>query len=298
MKTQVIPVDMHSCAKSILLKLILLMLTIITYPAVSAQKFVDDFESGSIQSDWKYNDSGVTPNIYSKITTSPVCNGSYALKSEAHYPPDYRTELKLVKNYFGELQFNKEYWIGVAIYLPSDYEQDGKLAEILFQTHHRPDVDLGEPKGGNPPFTLKTREGQWVITGKTKSEKLCGRECNKTVIRESVSPYKTNTWTEFVFNVKFTHTNSGFLKAWKDNELVLNYNGPIGYNDERGPWIIMGVYKSSWKYGKSIINKRIVYHDDFRIMEGSGSPSDVAPKCGKGNATTLTPPSNLKIISN
>ena len=292
--------ERRSLVQQISLKLVLLI-CICTVNSVYAQAYMDGFESGSITSHWQQEGSGGNPQTHSKVVTSPVCNGIYSLKSEAHYPPDYRTELSfLPKNSLKELkelQNNKEYWIGVAIYLPSDYKQDGKLGEILLQAHHRPDRDLGEPGGGNPPFALKTKKGQWEFTGRTNPKKLCGSKCNTTVIHKSIGSYKTNTWTEFVFNVKFTHTNSGFVKVWKDNQLVLNYYGPIGYNDERGPWIVMGVYKAIWKSGSSIIKKRTVYHDDFHIMEGSGSLSDVAPKCGKGNAAELNPPSSLKIIN-
>lgn len=263
-------------------------------PAIS-QTFTDGFESGSISEDWRASNSGSTSETFSVVTTSQACNGTYSLKSKAVYPPDYRTELSLLtKNApFKELYHDKEYWIGVAIFLPDNWEQDGKLGEILLQAHHRPDKHLGEPRGGKVPFALSTKQGQWHIRGLTNPEKLCASECQSSVIHEFIGSYEKNTWTEFVFNVKFTHTKSGFIKVWKNNELVVNYSGPIGYNDERGPWIKMGVYKAIWKYGKSIIPSRTVYHDDIRIKEGAGSRADVEPNCGNDNK--LSPPVDLNI---
>ena len=274
-------------------KIILIALCICFLSPAYAKTFVDGFETGSIHSDWKPSDSG--SKTLSRIATSRACNGLYSLKSEASYPPDFVTSVSLVgRNPFIELKNGKEYWIGMAVNLANGWPKDNEYGEILLEAHGRPDENLGESWGRNPPLALAVQEGKWVIKGKTANKKVC-TGCSNSVLYRFIGSYKPDTWTEFVFNVKFSHTKSGFLKVWKDNKLVLNYSGPIGYNDVRGPWLLFGVYKPNWKYGKSKIRTRTVYHDDIRIKEGKGSIADVAPNCGN-KKTNLKPPTGMKII--
>ena len=285
----------HRCINNALMKLLLLTILICFINPAYTQVNTADFESGTLSSDWKKHSSG--SKFSGTITSSRACNGSYSLKTKLTYPPAYRSEVVYTKRPFNKLQHGKEYWLGLAIYLEGPWPSDGKKSESLLNIHHRPDKHRGEPGGGNAPLSLKTRNGQWLIMARTEKEKLCGN-CEKSVALKSIGAYKTNAWTEFVFNVKFTHTNSGFLKVWKDGKLAFNYSGPIGYNNEVGPYIKMGVFKPSWKTGGSKIKNRTAYHDRFRIKQGSGSPADVAPNCGKNNKNIekLSPPSKLKII--
>ncbi len=291
---------LNYCISNNNLKLINFILFILvlcfTYPVYS-QTYHENFESGTLSSDWKHSDSGGAPQTLSKLTNSLTCNGTQILKSKAIYPPDYRTEVVFKSKSFAELIHEKEYWMGVAISLSTDWKDDGKVGETLFQTHHRADLKLGDVGGGSTPLSLRTKNGQWLIHAQTKSKKICTTPCAEQVLSQYIGQYQPGVWTEFVFNVKFTHTNAGFLRVWKNNELVVNYSGPIGYNDERGPFIKLGVYKPLWQYGKSIVNSRTVYHDDFKIKEGSGSPADVSPNCGNTNTEgEITPPDNIKII--
>ena len=277
------------------MKYVFLILFIVYLSPAFSQTFTEGFEAGTIHPDWKPSDNG--SKTLSAIATSPTCNGLYSLKSTATYPPDFVTSLSLVgRNPFKELKIGQEYWIGTAVYLANGWPVDGNYGEVLIEAHHRPDKDLGEPSGGIAPLSLRTRKGQWLIHAMTSPKKLCTKKCSKNVLYENIGAYKPDTWTNFVFNVKFSHTNSGFLKVWKDNQLVVNYSGPIGYNDTKGPWLMMGVYKASWKIGKSKIKTRTVYHDEISIKQGKGSPTDVAPNCGKGS-DQLPPPSSLKIIN-
>ena len=271
-----------------------------TYSA-HALEHTDNFEAGSINSYWKHSDGGGKPQTLSTISTSTACNGIYSVKSKAIYPPDWRTEIVYTRKPFNELKHGKEYWVGIAINLGDKWEKE-KYGETLLQFHHRPDIKLGEKYGGGPPLALRTKNGKWLVNVKTKSKKVCNN-CSKQVLTKYIGDYKRNTWTEFVINVKFTHLKSGFLKVWKDDKLVINYSGPIGYNDERGPFLKMGLYKGLWKTVKSNIKTRTPYHDSFRIKVGPGSKNDVAPNCGnKGKinngGSTIKPPEGLKIIQN
>ena len=276
------------------MKILYLAILLLYITPAHSLSFSENFESGKLHPDLKPHDSG--GGSKAQISSSKACKGTRSLKSHAKYPPDYRTEVSLTgKNPFKELKNEKEYWIGFAVFLDNNWPQDGKKGETIFQAHHRP--DKREPRGGNPPFALGTRHGKWQIKAKSNSNKLCGSKCQYSVLSQSIGAYKPNTWTEFVFNVKFTHKNSGFLKVWKNGQQVLNYSGPIGYNDENGPWLKLGLYKSNWRSGNSSVKSRTVFHDEFSIKAGKGKITDVSPNCNnrKGN---LAPPSDLKIISN
>ena len=279
-------------------RIVLFIFSLITISPVYSQTEVQDFETGSINlQNWSY--SGGSKHL-TEIATSPVCKGIYSVKSKATYPPEYRTEMSLLSNSNRELKHEAEYWIGIAVYLANGWPKDIKsFDETIFQAHHRGNDSKGESWTGLAPLSLRTIDGQWMIhtvSSPTKSVEISsGKQIYGKGNNKRIGPYETDKWVEFVFNVKFTHTNSGFVRVWKDNNKVMDYKGPVGYKNSQGPYLKLGIYKSQWRTGKSKISSRTVYHDELRIKKGPGSPADVAPNCGR-KINALSPPSNIKII--
>jgi len=52
-------------------------------------------------------------------------------------------------------------------------------------------------------------------------------------------------WTGISY--KWSHKPDGLLEVWKDGKLVVRKTGPNTYNDEKGPFLKMGIYKPHWK---------------------------------------------------
>ncbi len=63
-------------------------------------------------------------------------------------------------------------------------------------------------------------------------------------------------------------TDQGQVEAWLDGNRVIDYLGPIGYNDRLGVWFKWGIYRDDHPVSQ------FLYHDEYRR---GGSYSDVAP---------------------
>ena len=73
-------------------------------------------------------------------------------------------------------------------------------------------------------------------------------------------------------------------------------NGGNTYNDIKGPWFKMGIYKSLWNARKfdldSPITERTLYHDELRVARGSDGYNLVAP----GPRVPNPVPPTLKLV--
>ena len=79
--------------------------------------------------------------------------------------------------------------------------------------------------------------------------------------------FEVDVWTDWVFHIFFSYKNNGVIQVWKNDKLMLNYSGPNYYNDQKGPYFKIGIYKSQWmlKKSRSIVNQRVFFVDDVKI---------------------------------
>jgi hypothetical protein len=72
-----------------------------------------------------------------------------------------------------------------------------------------------------------------------------------------------NKWTSFKFRTRFSRTDTGFVKAWINDQLVLDHDGKTCYSSERGYgpqsyfYFKMGLYRDKMKQPMTI------YIDDY-----------------------------------
>ena len=233
--------------------------------------FVGDFETGDL-SGWHV--SGNAP----KVTTECVRAGRYAMKTSLdrlHDKVPYRTEVSGPGSKVGG-----EYWYGFSIFLPDDYVPD-KIWEIVAQWHGVPDFKLGET-WRNPVMALYTTGGHWGLVNRWDAKPNTfakGKKAYGGTKRYDLGPYKTGEWTDWVFHVKWSYRDDGFLEVWKNGKLVVTQHGPNCFNDAKGPYFKMGIYKG-WKDPKrpcGAVCRRVLYHDEFRMAGAEGSYDVVAP---------------------
>ncbi len=63
-------------------------------------------------------------------------------------------------------------------------------------------------------------------------------------VREyDLGPYETGVWTDWVMHVKWSYDQDGIAEVWKDGRKVIDQSGPNAFNDARGPFFKMGLYK-------------------------------------------------------
>ncbi len=231
----------------------------------------NDFEDGGMKG-WR--SSGNAP----VVARGPARAGRRAMKSSlARYSDRYpdRTEIS-----GPTAEIGKEYWYGFSILLPDDYIPDG-IWEIVAQWSSVPDFDIGE-KWRNPVAALSTTGGRWGWTSRwdAKRNTFQGGRRQYGGIREyDLGPYRRGVWTDWVVHVKWSYGQDGLLEVWKDGRRVITQNGPNTFNDAKGPFFKMGLYKGWRDPGKpcDAVDKRVIYHDEFRMGGADATYKDVAP---------------------
>jgi hypothetical protein len=234
--------------------------------------FKGDFESGDLKG-WRA--SGNPPTV----CRSPTRAGKYAMKTSLDRHKDkvaYRTEVSGPGS-----QVGKEYWYGFSIFLPDDYVPD-KVWEIVAQWHGVPDFKIGED-WRNPVMALSTTGGKWGLVSRWDAKPNTfenGKRRYGGTKNHDLGPYRKGAWTDWVVHVKWSYRSDGLLQVWKDGKKVVEQKGPNAFNDKKGPYFKMGLYKG-WKNPKNrsdAVTKRVLYHDEFRMAGADARYEDVAPQ--------------------
>jgi len=173
-----------------------------------------------------------------------------------------------------------EQWYGFSIYLPEDFStnaQDYGWHINVAQWHGSPDQDIGEISR-SPPLTLwfnKKYSDQpvWQVSKRVDLKKNStnsgiGENFLLDDIRDDLGK-----WTDWVFHVKWSIEDDGLLQVWKNGELVIDDSGPIGFNDDKGPYFKSGIYRGSISYCPIV-----TYIDAFTFADERGSYDCVAPR--------------------
>jgi len=177
------------------------------------------------------------------------------------------------------------YWYGLRLYLPAGWEPDS-TPEIITQWHEIPDRDLGEA-WRNPPVALQIKPAgdgapHFVVRVRSDSRPLTvsGRyERDEAHDLGPVAPF-LGRWTNWVWSIRWAADDTGHLTLWRDGVKVLDLpNQGNTYNDARGPYMKIGIYKWAWQDPRDTgARSRVLYVDDIRIGNGSASYDTVAPK--------------------
>jgi len=179
---------------------------------------------------------------------------------------------------FVEKTGKRDRWYAFSIYLPLYYDYDS-VAEIVTQWHAIPDRSSTTNKKiepwRSPPLALLTHEGEWQVAFRWDAQKITVNSPEGK--NRLLGPYTQGEMTDWVFHVHWSYEDDGLLEIWKNGVNVLSYNGPIGYNDDQGVYLKMGIYKWSWKSKESLTTKRVLYIDSVYVGDENATYCDVAP---------------------
>lgn len=256
----------------------LIVVSLVATPAWAGKIWKSDgFEAYNLN---KWIKSG---NTSSKVVNTPTLRGNYSAKMqirryEDRYPN--RTELRLRGANF---EYNTEYWVGVNIYIPSDWQYD-RGGVLVTQFHAVPDRSRGE-KWRNPPVALKINYDTWNLAGMYDDEWVTTRKTVDGRWAKSLGKVKKGAWTSFVFRVKFSYGRNGILEVYKDGRKAFGRTGPNTYRDSVGPYLKVGLYKPVWgknySWKKAVAASRAREHtlflDEVRIAVGSNGLGLVRP---------------------
>lgn len=202
-------------------------------------------------------------------TPEPVRSGKYSLKTQMTHDV-HRTEITSFRSPpYGVAKY------GWSLFIPEDFDADSWFS-IVTQWH-----TWGTGKDysfDGPPTALIINKGAWrmrLIYQDGESD----RGIKKNFELGSIDADR-GKWTDFVMDVNWQSPKSdkGYLKLYKDGELIIDYQGPTWFEEMTdGPFFKMGIYRGggSWKGDES---KSILYFDEFRMGDSHASLDDVKPK--------------------
>jgi hypothetical protein len=163
-------------------------------------------------------------------------------------------------------QLGVEYWHGISYYLPADWNQgenpDTFDLRIVFQFHTSDNV------GWSPIYGFLVVDGEsgpyWSFYRK-ESE----RGPDVDLWTEDA---KLETWVDFAINVKWTTEPDGFIRVYRNQQLVYEESGiaTMQPGSTSGPYSKWGIYGQP---------TRILF-DEARIAEGSDRLAAVSPGYG------------------
>lgn len=287
--------------------LLIYAILIISSPRANATILLDaDWENGTFN-DYYMN---VSRNEYGvKIvdgptSRAPTCSGTKSLKSELIFQKGtVWSQLVLNMDQFNSFDIGKRHWFAFAIYLPADYVPD-TYEEMVWELHGRPDSSDGE-LSRNAPVALRIDGDHWVVSYIKDSRYITYKAGDaKKMYEESrrinIGKYETGKWTIFVIDTLMDYRPSGYVKIWKDGELVVNKTNGIGFNDKKGPFVRMGLYKAIWDLSKSwggptSVSSRTIYMDDFRVGDANTSYAEIAPNCNGSTPPKPRPPTDFQV---
>ena len=172
-------------------------------------------------------------------------------------------------------------------YFSNDFQDFDPIEETIMQWKNQadPGCDIG-----SPPFSIRLQYDD--IKYNIKYDETACTDGAKTVFGDINTDLMKGVWHHFVVEIHYDYrevAGEGYLKIWYSeddaidpvNDLVLDYNGPVGYNDQVGPYLKMGIYKSAWKSHQTAnraasqaagVTERELWIDAVTVVEGPWVP--------------------------
>lgn len=186
-----------------------------------------------------------------KIVSNPVYKGARAVRFEIRKDQPLvkngkRAEVVIVKD-----SISKNSWYSFSAYFPTEgYEYDSER-EIICQWYQK----------GTPATSLRTKRDRFLL----ESGSIPG-----SLVKYDLGLITKDAWHEFVLHFIHSYTSDGFVEVWHNGLKVLTVNGANMYDNTLPKWKI-GLYKASFKFGTSLVDKRIIYFDNIRVGNANAS---------------------------
>ncbi len=194
-----------------------------------------------------------------QVVTETVRCGDYAARfeiREGDVQPlviGYRAELHELLFYVAPM--GSEQWYGFSTYIPPDWPELNNRT-VISQFHATPDP--GEV-WRSPPLAVRYTDGNLTVDCRTSAEPIQDANDGQVVeLYTHPGSFQKGIWHDWIFHVRWSYENVGFVEAWLDGDQVIDYQGPIGYNDFLGVWFKWGIYRDDHPV------TQVLYHDEYR----------------------------------
>lgn len=222
------------------------------------QKLYDGFEGKELSEIWshaRFEEGAV------KFQSEIVRKGKSAIQiiinkgdkieqGDANSKTSERDEL-LERKEFGPME-NEGYSYGFSMFIPNNFPiVPTRLVLAQWKQNEENDNVLVD----NPILALRYQKGELFITLQTTKDKT---RIFRT--REEVR----GKWLDFVFHVKFTREEKGFVKVWMNKKQIVDYKGVSAYSEKYNYpkpghfYFKMGLYRDRMDESMAI------YIDEFK----------------------------------
>ncbi len=151
-------------------------------------------------------------------------------------------------------KMRQAYWYGFSMYIPKDLPTHNNRL-VLGQWHAI--RDPGEVYR-SPVLSQRYQNGLFRVTVCHGPVKIYTKNpCKKIVIYKDKN-YTRGVWHDFIYHVRWSYQDDGFVELWIDGKKVTDYRGPTNYNDDTGPYFKYGIYRNDTK------ETYVVYFDEYR----------------------------------
>lgn len=148
-------------------------------------------------------------------------------------------------------------WYGFSLYVPRDFPSEDNRC-VMGQWHNKAKAQIGEADK-SPAVAQRFRKGRFYVTVRHSDQRVVtdpDAVAEKVVFETRELPL--GKWNDFVYQIKWSFRQDGFINAWLNRRRIIAYRGPVGYNDEIGPTFKFGLYRDD------SAKTYVVYFDEYR----------------------------------
>jgi hypothetical protein len=220
---------------------------------------------------WSYKADG--GNMRFEVRSGDHWNGDHP---DDRSPGEQRERSEIAS--FKALEFGKTYTVHYKMMIEPGQTNTAKWL-VAGQFHAK--EDPGD-EGVSPPYEfVLSGEKMQVHARWSTPEQTNWSNVETKVLYKDAHNIERGHWYDIRMNIEFDPFGDGVLDLWRDGVQLVDYSGPIGYNDEIAPHWKQGVYRLEAPETIAINYK------DFTLVEGLWEGQPTAPPTQPG---TPVPP--------
>lgn len=227
--------------------------------SVKMAVFQDDFESDSLQTNW--TKEKFIPGAL-EIQSAHVRSGEKAAKLTLRQGDQIdneigsnleRAELREPKSLMAKEDDNYSY--SFSLFLPSDFPI---VPTRLVIAQWKQNCQSGNCNPNNPVIALRYQSGVFQITLQVGPEKTTLYSQTESIL---------NKWMDFRFNIRFSRKQDGQIRAWIDNNEIIDYKGVTAYSEIFGYPDPGNFYFKLGLYRDQMAQPMTIYIDDYKKQQ-------------------------------
>lgn len=229
-----------------------------------------DWEDAAVPDDDDWNIEAEDPTCCIITTDTTIVNsGTRSLKAELYNPDKLYKRAEIAHTTKADI--GEEYFYRYSMYLPTTgypkNNTDGTTFTIISQWHGYPDFGLGETWRSPVLSFAMNQDGNLRISTRYSDQPVNDND-TATVVNHLDSQgndyfaIPKGQWVTMEVSVRWDWTSNGYLDIWMDGTQIVNYAGPTCYRDAVGPYLKLGIYRTTW-----ITERETIYFDNLQMLK-------------------------------